>query len=97
MRYLQFLEKSKYVRNKKTDRQARKIITTFQKKNYSWSKKQTNKQKQKQKTKNKNKQKTLSTSKILKYLVDAPCNTWTIRKHLNNEKIKHKKKFIVQD
>ena len=39
------------------------------------------------------KKKTLSTSKILKYLVDAPCNTGTIWKHLNNEKIKHKKRI----
>ena len=37
------------------------------------------------------KKKTLSTSKILKSLVDAPCRTRTIRKHLNNEKIKYKK------
>ena len=39
------------------------------------------------------KKKTLSTSKILKSLVDAPCNTRTIRRHLNNEKIKHKKRI----
>ena len=32
------------------------------------------------------KKKTSSTSKILNYLVDAPRNTRTIRKHLNNEK-----------
>ena len=37
------------------------------------------------------KKKTLSTSKILKSLVDAPCCTKTIRWHLNNEHIKHKK------
>ena len=39
------------------------------------------------------KKKTLSSSKILKSLVDAPCHTKTIRRHLNNEKIKHKKKI----
>ena len=39
------------------------------------------------------KKKTLSISKILKSLVDAPCNTRTIRRHLNNEKIKHKKRI----
>ena len=32
------------------------------------------------------KKKTLSTSKILKSLVDAPCSTRTIRRHLNNKK-----------
>ena len=37
--------------------------------------------------------KKISTSKILKYLVDALCSTWTIRRHLNNEKIKHKKRI----
>ena len=37
------------------------------------------------------KKKTLSTSKILKSLVDAPCGTRTIRRHLNKENIKHKK------
>ena len=31
------------------------------------------------------KKKTLSTSKILKSLVDDPCRTRTIRRHLNNE------------
>ena len=35
----------------------------------------------------------MSTSKILKSLVDAPCSTKTIRRHLNNEKIKHKKRI----
>ena len=39
------------------------------------------------------KKKTLSTSKILKSLVDAPCSTRTIRKYLNEEKIKHKKRI----
>ena len=33
------------------------------------------------------KKKTSSTLKILKSLVDAPCSTGTIRRHLNNEKI----------
>ena len=37
------------------------------------------------------KKKTSSTSKILKSLVDVHCSAWTIRRHLNNEKIKHKK------
>ena len=37
------------------------------------------------------KKKTSSTSKILKYLVDASCSTRTIRRHLNNEKNEHKK------
>ena len=37
--------------------------------------------------------KTWSTSKILKSLVDAACSTRTIRRHLNNEKIKHKKRI----
>ena len=37
------------------------------------------------------KKKTSSTSKILRSLVDAPCSTKTIGKHLNNEKLKHKK------
>ena len=32
------------------------------------------------------KKKTSSTSKILKSLVDAPCSTRTIRRHLNNKK-----------
>ena len=36
------------------------------------------------------KKKTLSTLKISKSLVDTPCSTRTIRRHLNNEKIKHK-------
>ena len=35
----------------------------------------------------------MSTSKILKCQVDAPCSTWTIRRYLNNEKIKHKKRI----
>ena len=39
------------------------------------------------------KKKTLSTSKILKSPVDAPGSTRTIRRHLNNEKIKHKKRI----
>ena len=39
------------------------------------------------------KKKTSSTSKILKSLVDAPCRTKRIRWHLNNDKIKHKKKI----
>ena len=40
------------------------------------------------------KRKTSSTSKILKSLVDTPCSTRTIRRHLNNEKkIKHEKKI----
>ena len=38
------------------------------------------------------KKKTSSTSKILKSQVDPPCSIWPIRRHLNNEKIKHKKK-----
>ena len=39
------------------------------------------------------KKKTLSTSKILSSLVTAPCSTRTIRRHLNNEKIKHEKRI----
>ena len=39
------------------------------------------------------KKKTSSTSKILKSLVDSPCSTRIIRRYLNNEKIKHKKKI----
>ena len=39
------------------------------------------------------KKKTLSTSKILKSLVDTPCSTRTIRRHLNNKKIKYKKRI----
>ena len=39
------------------------------------------------------KKKASSTSKILKSLVDAPCSTRTIRRHLNNEKIKYKKRI----
>ena len=39
-RYLQLLEKSKWVWNEKTDWQARKIITTIQRKNCSRSKKE---------------------------------------------------------
>ena len=39
------------------------------------------------------KKKTLSTSKILKSLVDTLCSTRTTRRHLNNEKIKHKKRI----
>ena len=35
----------------------------------------------------------LSTSKLLKSLVDASYRTRTIRRHLNNEKIKHKKRI----
>ena len=42
------------------------------------------------------KKETLSTSKILKSLVDAPCRTKTIRRHLNNEKLSKRKEFIVQ-
>ena len=34
-----------------------------------------------------------STSKIFKFLVNAPCSTRTIRRHLNNEKIRHKKRI----
>ena len=29
----------------------------------------------------------------MKSLVEAPCSTRTIRRHLNNEKIKHKKRI----
>ena len=36
------------------------------------------------------KKKTLSTSKILKSQMDTTCSTRIIRRHLNNEKIKHK-------
>ena len=39
------------------------------------------------------KKKTSSTSEILKSLVDAPCSTRTIRRHLNIKKIKHKKRI----
>ena len=39
------------------------------------------------------KKQTSSTSKILKSFVDAPCNTRTMRRHLNNEKIKLKKRI----
>ena len=39
------------------------------------------------------KKKTSQASKILKSLVDAPCRTRTIRRHLNNKKIKHKKRI----
>ena len=39
------------------------------------------------------KKKTSSTSKILKPFVNTPCNTRTIKRHLNNEKIKHKKRI----
>ena len=39
------------------------------------------------------KKKTSSTLKILKSLADAPCNTRTIRRHLNNDKIKHLKRI----
>ena len=42
------------------------------------------------------KKKTLSTSKILKSVVDAPCSTRTIRRHLNNEKLSMRKEFIIQ-
>ena len=41
------------------------------------------------------KKKTSSTSKILKSLVDFACSTRTIRRNLNNEKMRHKK-IIVQ-
>ena len=37
------------------------------------------------------KKKTSSTSKILKSLVGVPCSARTIKRHLNNEKIKYKK------
>ena len=39
------------------------------------------------------KKETSLTSKILKSLENAPCSTRTIRRHLNNEKIKHKKRI----
>ncbi len=39
------------------------------------------------------KKKTSSTLKILKSLVDTPCCTKSIRRHLNNEKIKHTKRI----
>ena len=39
------------------------------------------------------KKKTSSTSKVLESLVDAPCSTKTIRRHLNNEKMKHKRRI----
>ena len=39
------------------------------------------------------KKETSSRSKILKSLVDVPCSTRTIRRHLNYEKIKHKKRI----
>ena len=42
------------------------------------------------------KKKTLSTSKILKSLVDALCSTRTIRRHLNNKKLSIMKEFIIQ-
>ena len=42
------------------------------------------------------KKKTSSASKILQSLVDAPCSTRTIRRHLNNEKLSIRKEFIVQ-
>ena len=42
------------------------------------------------------KKKTLSISKILKSLVDAPCSTKTIRRHLNNKKLSIRKEFILQ-
>ena len=42
------------------------------------------------------KKKISSASKILKSLVDAPCSTKTIRKHLNNEHLSIGKEFIVQ-
>ena len=41
----------------------------------------------------KKKKKTSSTSKILKSLVDVTFSTRTIRRHLNNEKDKHKKRI----
>ena len=37
-----------------------------------------------------------STSKMLKSLVDALCSTTTIRRHLNNKKIKQKKRIHHQ-
>ena len=39
------------------------------------------------------KKKTSSTSKILKSLVDTPCSTRTIRRHLNDKKIKYQKRI----
>ena len=39
------------------------------------------------------KNKTSSTSKILKSLVGSPCATRTIKRHLNNEWIKHKERI----
>ena len=39
--------------------------------------------------------KTSSTSIILKSLVDAPCSTCIIRRHLNNEKLSLRKVLIV--
>ena len=39
------------------------------------------------------KKKTLSTSKKLKSLVDAPGSTRTIRRHLNDKNIKHKERI----
>ena len=39
------------------------------------------------------KKKTSLTSKILKTLLDVPCSTSTIRRHLNNEKIRYKKRI----
>ena len=39
------------------------------------------------------KKKTLSKLKILKFLGDSPCTTRTIRRDLNKEKIKHKKRI----
>ena len=38
------------------------------------------------------KKKTLSTSKILKSLVDAPCRSRTTKRHLNDENIQYKKR-----
>ena len=42
------------------------------------------------------KKQTLSISKILKSLMDAPWGTRTIRRHLNNEKWSIRKEFITQ-
>ena len=40
------------------------------------------------------KEKTSSISKILKSLVDAPCSTRTIKRYINKEEIKHKKRIL---
>ena len=65
-------------KKKKNDGQARKIVISIQKKNCSRSKKAN----------------FVNIEKIFKSLVDAPCNTRTIRRHLNYEKIKHKEKYL---